>query len=71
MLKTFRDLGGFYLNVDVVDVAELRDAQEHPERHENLVVRIAGWCSRFTTLHRDWQEMVIRRAEGEAVELPG
>jgi len=63
MLKTFVRLQGFYLNVDVVDAAMLREAQKHPESHCNLVVRIAGWCARFHTLDREWQEMVIQRAE--------
>jgi len=56
-------LGGFYLNVDVIDPAMLRDAQKHPEKYPNLAVRIAGWCARFHTLDDNWQEMVIRRAE--------
>lgn len=63
ILKAFLRLGGFYLNVDVIDAALLRDAQKHPEKYPNLVVRIAGWCARFHTLNKDWQEMVIRRAE--------
>ena len=63
MLKAFVRLGGFYLNVDVVDAAMLREAQKHPELYPNLVVRIAGWCARFNTLDDNWQEMVIRRAE--------
>jgi pyruvate-formate lyase len=66
LLKAFVRLGGFYLNIDVVDAAVLREAQEHPERYPNLVVRIAGWCARFHTLHRDWQDMIIQR-----IETPG
>ena len=63
MFKAFIRLGGFYLNVDVVDSAVLREAQKHPEKYPNLVVRIAGWCARFHTLDDQWQEMVIQRAE--------
>ena len=63
ILKAFIQLGGFYLNVDVIDAVLLRDAQKYPEKYPNLVVRIAGWCARFHTLNKDWQEMVIRRAE--------
>jgi formate C-acetyltransferase len=66
LIRGFIALGGWYLSVDTQDPAILRDAQEHPERHQNLVVRIAGWCARFNSLHRDWQEMIIRRAEGAA-----
>jgi formate C-acetyltransferase len=63
LLKAFVQLEGFYLNVDVVDASVLRDAQRHPERYPNLVVRVAGWCARFHTLHRDWQDMIIQRIE--------
>ena len=63
LLKAFVLLGGFYLSIDVVDASVLRDAQAHPERYPNLVVRIAGWCARFHTLHKDWQDMIIQRVE--------
>jgi formate C-acetyltransferase len=63
MQRAFVELGGWYLQVDVVDRAVLRDAQEHPERHANLAVRISGWSARFTTLDRDWQQLVIDRCE--------
>ncbi len=63
LLRAFISLGGFYLNVDVIDPAMLRDAQKHPEKYPNLAVRIAGWCARFHTLDENWQEMIIRRAE--------
>jgi formate C-acetyltransferase len=63
MQRAFVALGGWYLQVDVVDRAVLRDAQEHPERHANLAVRISGWSARFTTLDRDWQQLVIDRCE--------
>ncbi len=61
LLKSFVELGGFYLQVDVADEKVLRDAQRHPERYGNLSVRISGWSARFTTLSSDWQEMVIQR----------
>lgn len=63
LLKTFRDKGGFYLHIDVVDTATLIDAQKHPERYPNLPVRVAGWSARFTTLCKAWQDMVIQRTQ--------
>ena len=63
LLKTFVANGGSYLQVDVADAKILRDAQAHPENYANLSVRISGWSARFTTLNRDWQEMVIARTE--------
>ncbi len=63
LLKAFVSLGGIFMQIDAVDAATLRDAQEHPERHPNLAVRISGWSARFATLSRQWQEMVIARSE--------
>jgi formate C-acetyltransferase len=67
LLRSFVSRGGFYLQVDVVDAATLRDAQKHPERYPNLSVRISGWSARFTTLAHEWQEMIIQRTEQQVV----
>lgn len=61
--KTFIHLGGFYLHVDVVDNAMLKDAQKYPEKYPNLSVRLSGWSARFATLNKEWQDMVIQRTE--------
>ena len=63
LTKTFIKLGGFYMHIDVVDSATLIDAQRHPERYPNLPVRVAGWSARFTTLNKQWQDMIINRTQ--------
>ncbi len=63
LTKTFIALGGFYMHIDVVDSATLIDAQMHPERYPNLPVRVAGWSARFTTLNKQWQDMIINRTQ--------
>lgn len=63
LLRTFVELGGFYLQVDVVDSAMLIDAQQHPEKYPNLSVRISGWSARFATLSKEWQDMIIQRTQ--------
>lgn len=63
MAKTFLEKGGFYMHIDVVDSATLIDAQRHPERYPNLPVRVAGWSARFTTLCKEWQDMIIQRTQ--------
>ena len=42
---------------------ELRDAQLHPEKYENLQVRVCGWNVRWNDLTRAEQDAYIRRAE--------
>ena len=61
LLGAFLTLGGFFLQIDVVDNAVLLDAQAHPENHQSLAVRISGWSARFVTLDKHWQDMVIER----------
>lgn len=63
LTKTFIKLGGYFLHIDVIDSATLIDAQRHPEQYPNLPVRIAGWSARFTTLDKQWQDMIINRTQ--------
>ena len=63
LMKTFREKRGFYMHIDVVDTATLIDAQRHPEKYPNLPVRVSGWSARFTTLCKEWQDMIIQRTQ--------
>ncbi len=63
LMRAFVELGGIFMQIDVVDAALLRDAQAHPERYPNLSVRVSGWSARFATLETEWQEMIIMRTE--------
>ncbi len=63
LMRTFQKLGGWYLHIDVVDTAMLVDAQRHPEKYQNLPVRVAGWSARFATLNKQWQDMIIHRTQ--------
>lgn len=48
---------------NVLDPKVLREAQDHPERYENLQVRVCGWNVRFNDLGRREQDAYILRAE--------
>ncbi|MDQ1329321.1 MAG: hypothetical protein QG641_2610 [Candidatus Poribacteria bacterium] len=63
LLKSFIQLGGFYLNIDVIDSNMLIDAQKNPDKYPNLAVRISGWSARFNTLSKEWQDMIIQRTQ--------
>jgi len=63
MLYAFVDLGCHFMQLDVVDAAMLKKAQEDPENYGTLVVRVSGWSSRFRTLEEQWQRLVIERTE--------
>jgi pyruvate-formate lyase len=63
IMRSFIDLGGVFLHIDVVDNKLLLEAQQNPEKYPNLSVRISGWSARFATLDREWQDMIIQRTE--------
>lgn len=63
LMRGFVEMGGFFMQPDVVDAAVLREAQAHPEEYGTLSVRVSGWNARFVTLNRDWQNMVIAQNE--------
>ena len=66
LLFRYFDNGGFMMQFNVFDPAELRDAQAHPERYQNLQVRVCGWNVRWNDLSRKEQDAYIRRAESLA-----
>ena len=63
LIRGFLELGGFFMQPDVVDASLLREAQKHPEQYATLSVRISGWNARFVTLNKEWQDMVIEQNE--------
>ena len=69
-LRTFRTLverffavGGVAMNINIFSSETLRDAQKHPEKYENLQVRVAGWNIRWNDIPRKEQDEYIARIE--------
>lgn len=62
-VKTYFDLGGMQIQLNVVNTETLRDAMAHPENYQNLLVRISGYNAYFTTLTKELQLELIHRAE--------
>ncbi len=63
VIETYMRRGGFEIQVNVVSKQELLDAQEHPENHRNLLVRVAGYSDYFVHLNRNMQDEIIARVE--------
>ena len=63
IIRTFIAHGGSGIQFNIFDAAVLRDAQVHPEKYENLQVRVCGWNVRFNDLTPEAQETFIRQAE--------
>jgi pyruvate formate-lyase/glycerol dehydratase family glycyl radical enzyme len=69
LVTTYMRLGGQQLQINVVDAETLRDARVHPERYQDLIVRVAGFSAYFTLLSADVQDEIIMRTEQAAVGL--
>lgn len=61
VIKTYFDHYGEHIQINVVDNATLRKAQEHPEDYRGLMVRVAGYMAYFTELDRTAQDSIIER----------
>lgn len=61
-LKISLNMGVFQMQLNVVSSKVLIDAQKHPDRYPNLIVRVWGFSSYFKDLPIEYQDMVIKRA---------
>ena len=61
VVKTYFNNLGEHIQINVVDDATLRAAQQEPEKYRNLLVRVAGYLAYFTELDKDVQDNVIAR----------
>lgn len=63
LVRTYFDLGGMQLQINVVDQRILRQAIEHPEQHQDLIIRVGGYSEYFHRLSPDLQLSVLERVE--------
>ena len=64
LIRTFFNrLKGFHVQYNVVSRATLLDAQKHPEKHRDLIVRVAGYSAFFNVLSKATQDDIIERTE--------
>lgn len=65
LVRTYFQNGGQQLSVSVVSGQELREAQKHPEKYGNLIVRVGGYSDYFNNLSKGLQDNIIARTEME------
>ena len=63
LVRGYFERGGLHIQFNVIDRETLLDAQKHPERYKDLVVRVAGYSAHFTKLAKDVQDNLISRTE--------
>jgi len=63
LMAAYFDMGGFQVQPNVVSTETLKNAQDHPEDHSDLMVRVSGFCAQFTNLSKPLQDDIIARVE--------
>jgi formate C-acetyltransferase len=63
LIRTYFSMDGHHIQFNVVDADILREAQKHPEKYRDLIVRVAGYSDYFVDLGIDLQNEIIRRTE--------
>ena len=66
VMRTYMDKGGQSVHFNIFNADMLRDAQAHPEKYENLQVRVCGWNVLWNNMAKSEQDAYILRAENIA-----
>ena len=67
LLKAYIENGGPQVQIYTTNMEDLKDAQIHPEKHRDLIVRVGGYCEFFVNLDKVLQTEIIHRTlYGEA-----
>lgn len=63
VLVTYMNKGGASIHFNIFNPELLRDAQQHPEKYQNLQVRVCGWNVLWNNMVKSEQDAYILRAE--------
>ncbi|HVN96086.1 MAG TPA: pyruvate formate lyase family protein [Syntrophorhabdaceae bacterium] len=63
LIKTYFMAGGKHVQFNVVNKIVLLESQKEPEKHRDLIVRVAGYSAYFVALGKPVQDEIIARTE--------
>lgn len=63
LIRAYFKMDGHHIQFNVVTGETLREAQKHPEKYRDLIVRVAGYSDYFVDLEEDLQNEIIKRTE--------
>lgn len=67
LMEAHFELGGTLININIVDAGTILAAHAHPEQYPDLVVRVTGFSAYFTSLSKEFRQLVVNRLISEAV----
>ena len=66
LIRSYFKMDGHHIQFNVVTAATLRQAQPHPDKYRDLIVRVAGYIDYFINLTEELQNEFINRTEHSA-----
>ena len=63
LVRSYFRMDGHHIQFNVVTADTLREAQKHPEKYRDLIVRVAGYSDYFVDCGTELQEEIIKRTE--------
>jgi formate C-acetyltransferase len=63
LIRGYFSMDGHHIQFNVVTADTLKEAQKHPEKYQDLIIRVAGYSDYFNDLGKDLQDEIIRRTE--------
>ncbi|MBQ6816344.1 MAG: hypothetical protein IJP26_03840 [Clostridia bacterium] len=65
LVRAYFKLGGQEVQINSTSREVLLDAMDHPEKYQNLVVRVSGFSAFYVTLSKDVQHDILSRTQQE------
>ncbi len=66
LIRSYFKLDGHHIQFNVIGAQTLRKAQQNPQRHRDLIVRVAGYSDYFVDVGTDLQNEIIARTEQQS-----
>ena len=63
LIKTLFKKHGQHIQFNIIDNKVLKEAQQYPEKYEDLMIRVSGYSTLFTPLAKSVQNDLIKREE--------
>jgi formate C-acetyltransferase len=60
-IRTIMQKGATLLNINIINAEQILEADQHPERFPDLVVRVTGFTAYFCMLTPEFRQLVVER----------
>ncbi|WP_304726919.1 glycyl radical protein [Dubosiella newyorkensis] len=64
-LRVSQQKGIYHNQFNIHSSQLLKEAQKYPQQHQDLIVRVAGYCAQFVSLMPEAQDAIIARTENQ------